>query len=456
MTILTNAETYLNTLGVNNGFGFEAWHPSVIDFLSDHGIAKWPNAETGYRYWGGLTSDYPENPYLFVSDDKETWIPAPTHASQASAPNAHQLDTQYNDEDKDEVYDSFAADIELVYDPANNQLVAYWLREGTAFGGTGLARCTISSTFLKSATTLSIAGSVMNLLSPSIVPESASSWHMWTVDAQTPFQILYWSSADGIIWTGPTTCTSNAIQTAYGLRPWHISAKKNPFAQGRIDLFVTGYVHPITYGAYHGYPLVHAMTSLDDPTTISTPLAPDFLLAPAHDLTWWQANGGGSSASGEWDGWGLYRSASVLRGENNMVVADVWYTGSDAQPRQVGTGDPMAKIGYTSGALYGYSSAARGAETVTVTTWDGATIYADFDDATPATERTSGESFVIPEGAETLYFYATDGTYTEDVQSFSVAVTQIKRINGTTAGILKKLNGSTSGTIKRLINGSWN
>jgi hypothetical protein len=56
----------------------------------------------------------------------------------------------------------------------------------------------------------------------------------------------------------------------------------------------------------------------------------------------------------------------------------------------------------------------------------GQTIYADFDidlqNWTEKTSRTSGASFAIPQGGATLYYYAEDAYYTEDVKTLAIGI----------------------------------
>jgi hypothetical protein len=102
-----------------------------------------------------------------------------------------------------------------------------------------------------------------------------------------------------------------------------------------------------------------------------------------------------------------------------------------------------AQLVYYNAGAYGDKTTlvSRSGNTVTLYSWDGATIYADFDDGTPTTVRTSGEAFAIPAGATTLYYYAEDTYYTEDVKSLSLGMT-MRDLSGNLV-TSKSLDGST-------------
>ena len=101
------------------------------------------------------------------------------------------------------------------------------------------------------------------------------------------------------------------------------------------------------------------------------------------------------------------------------------------------------------GAGVPLSEAVRVGDQITITPWTGATIYADFDDDTPTTERISGVAFTIPEGAEVLYFFAEDEVYTEAIKGLSVAaLNRLKTPTGIPAGSLKSPSGGSAGVMK--------
>jgi hypothetical protein len=340
MSILTNASGYLSTFGATPNGVFEGWHPSVIDFQTQHGMASW----AGSRFWGAFTTDWPENPYLIKSSN------APSATQSWTA--VMQLDNQanYDDELDPPAYTAFAADVKIVYDPVGNQLVLYWVREGTANGGRGLVRATLSSSMVLSTPVMVISDNVVAYLSPAVIRKAADNWPMWACNDQG--QIVYFPSATGTDYSIATdqACTANVIQDAYGgLIPWHIDAMPHPTITDRVELVVTAYPAD-SLGSYQGYCVVHAVTSFSNPTVITTPKAPAHLVDPAQTRDYWTTSGY-SPLPPEWDAWGVHKAAHVLEHIGGEIKLHLWYTGftyGDWMPN----GDPRAKIGYTSGTLY--------------------------------------------------------------------------------------------------------
>ena len=97
--------------------------------------------------------------------------------------------------------------------------------------------------------------------------------------------------------------------------------------------------------------------------------------------------------------------------EEGIVITgwdmDTWPAG--AKTIALGAGVPL-------------SEAVRVGDQITITAWAGATIYADFDED-PTTEYTA--ALTIPEGAGALFYYATDGVYTESINTLSLILTTV-------------------------------
>jgi hypothetical protein len=87
--------------------------------------------------------------------------------------------------------------------------------------------------------------------------------------------------------------------------------------------------------------------------------------------------------------------------------------------------------------------------TIALTAWDGASIFADFDNPVPTAQRNSGEAISIPEGASNLYCFASDAEFTSRLQIFAMSTIGggIFTPNGYGGGTLLSPSGNSGGTI---------
>jgi hypothetical protein len=118
---------------------------------------------------------------------------------------------------------------------------------------------------------------------------------------------------------------------------------------------------------------------------------------------------------------------------------------------------PMLFVGFDLYSREG-SFHSRSGDTITITAWDGATIYHKFDDNEyePYT-GTDPLALTIPEGAMALHYYAGDASYTEAerVAALIAAKNPIFRGDGSRAGNILKGDGSKGGIVMKNNGGTW-
>jgi len=439
-TILQNALSYLNTLYVATGgapYDFQAVHTSVIDFQLEHGLSQWPQAGTGWRYWIGITTVEPENPFAFVSNDGETWTPAPggTVDLGSGLATPHQLDdTGWDWNDYDGYGDDFdfSEDIELVYDPVADCIHAFWVHtmlRPYKPPGRGVMHRSINNDMTVSAETavgIPWVNEELPLNSPTVVREAADKWHMWGIyqdtssdKASNPLlrKLTYCFGTSPTSWGAYQVCDLAVDpMTAYpNDTPNHIAAKLNPAIPGQVDLVIATLRWPLLSDFLSQGALVHAVTTLAAPTTITTPLAPTRLL---------------EYAPSSWEKIGLYRSSFTLQLVGTDMTMRLWYTGIE---------DYMhPRVGLTSGAIYevadgqmvlppdataptvtfsipATSTGLTVAVTLTATDDTGVTGYKLTEASTPPLAGDAGWSATAPTeytfaeaGSKTLYAWAKD------------------------------------------------
>lgn len=393
MAILNNANNNLSTFGITLGVGFHAWHPSIIDFLTEYGLSDW----NGSRFVGAWTSgeqcptyNAPENPYMQRSALGQTW----TNRVQVGTTGVCSLGEQV----------STGADTALFYNRFTGKLYVYWLYEVPGVSYT-LVRKEVNADWTLGAQTTCTGLPTQGIMSPAFVPESETLVHAYYIGTTpisepfgptVPLQLWHSLSEDGGVTFGtPVICGEDVIQTAFGLAPWHLEAKINPLNTNVAEIVIAA---TTGFAVWEGMCLVHARSRLSDPTTLYTPLTEHLLDPKGLD-------------QGEWDDAGLYRSSFVLDVVGDDLRMDLWYNGIS----NPGASEE-AKVGYTSGllGLPVMSSATRNGNEITLLTpWEGATIYYGWDEA-PTTEYTG--VLTIPEGASELRYAAVDGSYTEEIQ----------------------------------------
>jgi hypothetical protein len=348
--LLQHAGSPLATLGVQSSTAqLQANHPSVIDFLTEYGIAEWPVGHAdAHRFWAVYTSDedcvtgaLPENIYIQVSDDGVTWDESPAGLALNGSETQKRLTSfgvcnpAYLGEKQRNV-----ADPAIIYDQWDDQLIVFgiseeWTSPASSDFQAYITRQTISNQLVVGTLAhLASTGPTWNYdnpwLSPGVVYESQNHLHMWTV-AYGLHEIYHLESTNnGLTWGAASLCGPNTNAFWTNHYPFHLEAKTRPEGGGIVDLLIMSEPANGDYGDFAS--LLPMQTTLTAPTTLSAPLAIDTILdKPA-----------GTTAP-QWDK-GLYRSAFVPRWENHELHFDVWYDG-------VVQFYIYDRVGFTSGGL---------------------------------------------------------------------------------------------------------
>ena len=372
-SVLQNAPSPVAGFSVNayphNGIANA--HPSVIDFQTQYGLSQWPQTGQGWRFWGGITTVWPEDPYLFVSNDGINWQ------------SLNRVD--YNSAAWDDIDENFlphsaggsGEDIDLEYDPDSDVIRCYWIR----YAGEPFADYTSSSHAqgvmtkavnpdLSFGPPQQVGPAVSNLSNPSnspgVVRQATGQWHMWGVfyksgvanGVDNKGRITYRSSNDGIAWSSYRFVDDTLFHSVFPDDTVnHLSAFPDPYDTDRVFLLVQ--VCPTATidgpsGILMNGRLVLLATTFDNPTVISEVPLSDYILessVPDSSL---------SNNHGEyWDAGGIYRSDAQVRVEGEDLVMDLWYNGIqsvygvtyDFGLGGAGARGPGAWVGFTSGSI---------------------------------------------------------------------------------------------------------
>lgn len=183
-------------------------HVSVVTF---------PEGFGGYRYWMAHTpfpDESREDPHVCASNDNINWE-TPPGAPMPIYTRAEAI--------ADFGAGKFNSDPELVK-LHDGRLACYWrvsgetiVRKVTSDGRTwGDLEIIIDNPDEVSTN---------RLISPCIVPEDDGTYSMWTIygDDTTARDIEHRTSADGVTWGAPTTCT---LPVGTDINPWHIAVRR--------------------------------------------------------------------------------------------------------------------------------------------------------------------------------------------------------------------------------------
>lgn len=349
MTILANGIELTSLAAGGDQGNYEACHPSIIDFELQFGIVGgWPlTGPHRYRFWVTVSTDgyyhpnggmNPENIYILVSNDGINWIPAPGDLYQIT----------FWEDPTEGTNVSAHNDSEFVYDPDRDVLMLYWMYEAQTAPPTGLMLVEISNTLqIISNQMLFQTTNQWIVISPAVVRESATKWHLWCVyshienvfedggaELYNDLRILYMFSTDGKNWlvgNGQPFDLHGKFYFCTDLsdperKPWHLEARVNPFVPGQVEIL---YLATEATGGFEH--LLLAETTLTNPTVLTRPFGTTPILSPTYEETW--------------DGGQLYRSTFTLENRGGMLWMNLWYDGFPAD----GLFD---YIGFTSGNLY--------------------------------------------------------------------------------------------------------
>lgn len=274
-------------------------HPSLVDFLTEHGKPTWG----GYRYWLAWTPylDFrTELPSIAASNDLVRWVVPnglPNPITRAF-PNDKGVDVRCNDPEI--CYDAIEDCIRLYHGTYNggalfNDPEIGEANEGGLFGYRIFADGSIGGRLLQAGppfTSCCIPGLAGG--SVTVHREANGTWHMWEVG------FGHRTSTDGTHWSARTPCTlgtpdryRSTVLPKYA-RGWlinHAGGKFNP-ENGRME-FAVAFIPPDRIGGQYEN---LAMVSCDiaDPTAMYVMLD-TWLLTPRNEGV-------------DWDGGSLYRS----------------------------------------------------------------------------------------------------------------------------------------------------
>lgn len=328
MAALINASSPLVTPTHNNTG--RACHPSVIDFLIEHGKETWG----GYRYWMAMTplennENAMEDPNILCSNDNFTWlVPAGITNPLDDAPGGS----------------SYHSDTDMIYNPTTNELWIYYRKRTD----TGLEFKLIKiGEDMSAGTPAVIFSRVISsgdkvLCSPAVWRESSTSWHLWSVAASSDNlsnYIYHYTSLDGENWNlnegafdaGQQCLNSDGNDPVGSLTGiigfcWHLSCKPN-YRERRIEFII--------HINGNQQRLLWFYAPMSKPQLFLTP----FANINQHILV-------KSPNSAAWDGGVLYRASFVIEEDfnNNRYIHHVWYGGADIV-------NTYFHIGYTYGDI---------------------------------------------------------------------------------------------------------
>jgi hypothetical protein len=344
--------------------GYACVHASWIDFEDEYdtegvAIGLWPKDEAAtdrYRYLMAVSaSPYcgatgcAERPILYGSNDNINWELAPIW--QLDKGLAHCSGGTNNN----------IADPNLTYNPYDDTIYVAINPDNTG-NGTGSYYCIIS--YSGSAWQQTDLVKVFYLwytysLSQSVVIKSEYDWHMWCIihhhvvgGAYSTPQIYHLTSSNkGVSWGNATVCSPHKIFNDYGAYPWHMSARRNPYAPGTVELLITAMPDITGTGTNRlvGGRLVHARTTFDAPTTLTTSLANN-ILEPV------SAFPAITNVASAYDDSTIYRSDMILEpNESGTYDVRLWYSGFSYalnwEDPDLIINDIVHGLGYTTGTI---------------------------------------------------------------------------------------------------------
>lgn len=292
-TILQNARESLN-IPTYDGSN-QMVHPSVIDFLAEHGLPQWG----GFRFWMVITpypygNDASENPSIYTSNDGINWFVPPRINNPIDyAPGG--WDQGFNN------------DPDMVYDPDQDEIRVYFRFASTDHLNVKLVRISNDHGVSEPITVISQSPwtqSDNTHRSLCIWRESSRRWHMWGGGGTKtpPYNLFYRFSEDGIHWESPIICLNdegNDPFQALGYSSWHISCKPN-YCEDRIEFL--SYATPVSSEG-KGV-LLYAECSMGSPTLFRTPIVQPILRPSEYG----------------WDNGTLYRCSFCITNDGGLLL----------------------------------------------------------------------------------------------------------------------------------------
>lgn len=249
------------------------------------------------------------------------------------------------------------ADPSMVYDPDNDELVVIGLlgpcgsyyHSGIYDGGGNIKYRITKDTLAVNEVGVVNGPYADSLGTPGIaVHPVTGDWYMWGIDSpaepdgfwDTQIYTLFsddkgetWWSDENKLSHARKPCTVDIVQDSWdGYYPWHLEARFNRYTEDTIELLIS--CRPVSVGADDWGEMILAplRTTFTNPTTVTAPLAPDYLLGPG--------------VEDNWDDGGVYRASATFYRDGADIGFKVWYDGfSQANPE-------IDRVGYTSGIVY--------------------------------------------------------------------------------------------------------
>lgn len=435
MQLLTNASGYLQGTGAPNytgGLGkkmidsWECCHPTIIDFLAEHGMDTWG----GYRYFCAWTtaqactySGEPEDVYFQRSNNGLTDWTAP-----------QELDMYGVCVGMTESKNS--SDPCAVYDPWNDVVRVFFLRENAITGTSQLHMRTINSSGIVGAAVPCTMGGD-TFVGHSAVYVEENKLLFWAIDFThgKPRFVHAVSEDNGLTLGTLEICNDIVGATFPNCHPWHMEVRKNPHNTNIIEI-LTSCQHD-TGDVFEDMFTAVFRTTVQNPAVLTT-------LTSTRVLS--------KGIPSAWDEYGLYKPSFIP-----------YYVGGDLHIRHWYDGFGYAYdglydlTGYTQGLIYAHSddhtALTREDDTITLTGWVGSQTFYKWGDG--EWQDYNDTPFSANDEA-VLSYYSMDSVYPEAVQTYELSSSHpIKLISGVSAGELKKINGSSAGIIKYNVSGIW-
>lgn len=318
--LIANAPDYLHSLGIQMAYSWDASHPSVIDFLEEHGLSEWPPG-SGKRYYAAWTTaeacgDYyePEVVYLQSTGDsagQSNWTSRTLidDYGTCAGPEPGEFSTGNN-----------TADPAIIYDSWNDQLVMFVVREPEGTTTKNIMRSTLNTSLQQSSWSQVLTGTgTSGPITPTVVYEGEDHLHMWYLTWNGVWNnavtyIKHRESFDnGVTWGAEESVDISALTNSHtNWYPWHFEIDVNPYYDDMLELVTSmRYFDAIIDDSYY---TAHARLTLADPLTLTNPLGSAHIMDPA--------------TVNSWDDWLLYKPSVIPDRDGAEVKLRLWYNGA--------------------------------------------------------------------------------------------------------------------------------
>lgn len=256
-----------------------------VDDVTHPSVVHEPDGWNGYPFWMAFTpypNDERENPSVVASHDGVNWE-VPDGLTNPVVANQFALDEGYE----------YHSDTEILI--VDGTMWMYFRSAHNVAGTEAIYRTTSDDgvTWSTPVEVLSATGAAPSaaLLSPSIVQMADGTFAMWTVnDTDLSGGLQRRTSADGTIWSAPTTCTIPEVYETTNPGIWHVTVAR---------VGGTVYALPLTT-----YGRLLYWKSTDDGVTWTGGASP--VMSRSADMEWYRAGWvprPGTASGPRWDLW---------------------------------------------------------------------------------------------------------------------------------------------------------